>query len=716
MKMDRAERFVLVEPGLVTGQGTIGWHRDYIRPCESFVFAGAFLDPAQKEETMNKRLTRDERPVFPKRAVITGGMPYGNKSLHFGHVGGMFIHADIFARFLRDRIGEENVIFVSGTDCYGSPIMEAYRKLKENGYTGTIQEYVQGNHEKQKKTLEDYKISLNLFGASALGKTGEMHTKVSAEIFETLYKNGYIEKLSTPQFYDEELHTFLNGRQVLGKCPIPGCTSEKAYADECSLGHQYMPSELIRPVSALTGKTPSLKNVTNWYFCLEDCIDMMKERVDALRRGSNTRRFQLDIIDEFLKKPCVYVPRKNMEDQAALETLLPEHETIDEEKKSFVIFIFNSLDDRDEARKTMEKNNVHHTSGKTLVPFRLSGNVDWGVKVPDKDGEKNLTFWVWPESLWAPVSFTRAYLESKGLPEDEWKKWWEDEDAVVYQFIGEDNIYFYSIAEMGIFTGLQVPKGTKPDMEHINLPHIISNRHVLFMDTKASSSSEIKPPMADELLHYYTAEQLRMHFMSLGLSSKSVGFKPQVYMPKEQRTGVDMVLKEGNLLTNVFNRLIRSCFYAVQTNYDGKIPDNAVSPKILDVSRKAVLEYERHMYNHDFHRISYVLDDYIREINKHWVNNVKIADKNQDTELRKQIVADCFYACKVMAVLVHPIAPDGCEMFREYMNLDKRLWSWDYILEPISAYTGDLAQHELKFLEPRVDFFKKHEVQLGSAE
>ncbi len=64
------------------------------------------------------------RPQFPKRAVITAGMPYGNKGLHFGHVGGVFVPADYFARFMRDRIGSENVLFVSGTDCYGSPIME----------------------------------------------------------------------------------------------------------------------------------------------------------------------------------------------------------------------------------------------------------------------------------------------------------------------------------------------------------------------------------------------------------------------------------------------------------------------------------------------------------------------------------------------------------------------------------------------------------------
>lgn len=665
---------------------------------------------------MNERLERGERPVFPKRAVVTGGMPYGNKSLHFGHVGGMFVHADIFARFLRDRIGEENVIFVSGTDCYGSPIKEAYRKLKESGYTGTIEEYVLSNHEKQKKTLQDYKISLDIFGASAFGKTGMMHSRFSAEVFNRLYENGYIEKLSTLQFYDEDTDTFLNGRQVIGKCPIPGCTSEKAYADECSLGHQYMPSELISPISELTGKKPILKAVENWYFCLETFIDVMKKRNDALRRYSNTRRFQLDVIEESLKKPSVYIPRKNMEDQEEIENLFPIHETIDEEKKSFVQFVFENLEARDEAKKVLEQRNVHYTSGKTLVPFRLSGNIDWGVNVPDKEDMANLTFWVWPESLWAPISFTKVYLEERGLPEDEWKKWWNDEDATVYQFIGEDNIYFYAIAEMAMLTALKYSKGEQPDMEKINLPHIISNRHVLFMDTKASSSSEIKPPMADELLEHYTPEQLRMHFMSLGLSSKSVGFKPQVYMPQEARNGIDMVLKEGNLLTNVYNRLIRSCFYAAQKDNNGKIPSNSISQSILDLSEKTVLEYERHMYNHDFHRISYVLDDYIREVNKHWVSGVRDADKNGDTELRKQRVADCFYACKVMAILLHPIAPDGCEMFREYMNMDKSLWNWDKILEPISSYVGDLSEHEMKYLLPRVDFFKKHESQLLAAD
>lgn len=250
-------------------------------------------------------------------------------------------------------------------------------------------------------------------------------------------------------------------------------------------------------------------------------------------------------------------------------------------------------------------------------------------------------------------------------------------------------------------------------METVHLSHIIANRHLLYMDTKASSSSECKPPTADELLNYYTKDQLRMHFMSLGLSSKSVGFKPQVFMKKEDRVGVDMVLKDGNLITNVFNRLIRTCFYAIQNNCDGKIPKGDASEQIRLMAEKTVLDYERYMYNHEFHRISYVLDDFIRGVNKHWVNNVKIADATNNAQFRTQLVIDCFYACKVMAILVHPIAPEGCEMFREYLNLGEELWDWNNIFEPVSFYIADAESHKLKYLEPRVDFFKRHDCQLA---
>jgi methionyl-tRNA synthetase len=663
---------------------------------------------------MKERKT--ERPVFPERAVITAGMPYGNKELHFGHIGGVYVHADTFARFLRDRIGKENVIFVSGTDCYGSPILESYRRVVEDkGYTGSIEDYVRENHEKQKEVLDKFEMSLNLYAASALGRAGDIHKEVSEKVFIKLYEGGYLVKLASPQFYDPELKVLLNGRQVIGKCPIEGCASEKGYADECDLGHQYMPSELIDPKSTLSGKAPELTDVTNWYFKLDEYSDILKEEVNYLRIHTNWRKNILNTIEEFLKAPIIYAKRSQIEGIDNLEEKLPEHTIIDEPKKASISFVFKNLKDRDRAREVFDKLGIRFRTGKTLVPFRLSGNIEWGVEVPEKEGLKDLTFWVWPESLWAPVSFTKAYLESIGKGSEEWKNWWNSKESKVYQFIGEDNIYFYGIAEMAMLMALLgINSDDTVDFENLPLPHLISNNHLLFMDKKASSSSDIKPPMAGELLNYYTAEQLRMHFLSLGLVKKSASFMPQVFMKEEDKQGPDTVLKDGNLLTNVFNRLVRSCFYTAQKYFDGTIPAGEISNSILEESNEAILTYERHMYNHEFHSLTYVLDTYIRNMNKYWAKNMKLADSSDDNTLRRQILIDGFHAVRTIVTLIHPIAPDSCELIKEYLNVNDNLWSWDYIFEPIYNFIEDTSTHKIKYIEPRFDFFKKHESQIIS--
>ncbi len=655
-----------------------------------------------------------ERPVFPKRAVITAGMPYGNKELHFGHIGGVFIHADVFARFLRDRIGKDNVIFISGTDCYGSPILENYRKMiDQTGATISIEDYVMLNHQKQKEALEQYQISLNLYGASALGRSKEIHAKVSEEIFDELYQKGFLQKLSTAQFYDPEHKVLLNGRQVIGQCPIQGCSSDKGYADECSLGHQYMPSELINPKSTLSGRTPELIQVTNWYFRLEDFQLLLSEYTKYLKEETNTRKYQLSAMEEFLKKPVIYIKKSQLERLVSIKEKLPKHTLLDEQNKSSVTVEFETLSDREQAGVLLSDLGIFYRTGKTLVPFRLSGNIEWGVKVPEKEDLNNLTFWVWPESLWAPISFTRTYLESLHKEEEEWKQWWCSKEAKVYQFIGEDNIYFYGLAEMAMFMALQSSKPSISPVEgDLMLPHLIANNHVLFMDRKASSSSELKPPMAKELLDYYTPEQLRMHFLSLGLDTKSVSFMPQVYMKKKE--GQDTVLKEGNLLTNVYNRLVRSCFYTAQRYYSSRIPKGIISENIRSESVKVILAYERHMYNHEFHRVTEVLDTYIRNMNKYWVNNIRNAEMNEDDVLRSQVLIDTLHAVRTVVTLLHPIAPAGCEMIREYLGVGEELWNWKHIFNTLEELTLNNEDHCLKFLEPRVDFFQKHEIQFIS--
>ena len=123
--------------------------------------------------------------------------------------------------------------------------------------------------------------------------------------------------------------------------------------------------------------------------------------------------------------------------------------------------------------------------------------------------------------------------------------------------------------------------------------------------------------MARDLLDYYTPEQLRAHFLGLGLGIRSVSFQPKPLNPKAKESEGDPALKEGNLLTNVLNRLARSCFYTTQKYFDGKMPVGQVSEEVLKESEDTILEYEQLMYKFEFHNVMNLLDSYIRNANKY---------------------------------------------------------------------------------------------------
>ncbi len=651
------------------------------------------------------------RPEFPKRAVVTAGMPYGNKELHFGHVGGMMVFADTYARFLRDRIGKENVIFVTGTDCYGSPIAEGWRKKVESGeFEGSLEDFVSANHDKQAKTLEDYSIAPDLFGASGLGRSKEIHADVTDWFLKSLYKKGQLEKITTMQFFDEKAGVFLNGRQVIGKCPVEGCTSEKGYADECDLGHQYMPENLIDPVSTLTGEKPTMKPVNNWYFKLCDYEELLKGWVAELQKRKDVRPVVWKTVSEFLKPPVIYIKREFEQKYFEIKDQLPEHEYLEEPKKPSFTIEFKKLADCETSCRVLTDNNIRYRTGKKLVPFRLTGNIEWGVPAPDfdNDGDK-LTVWVWPESLWAPISFTQTYLEEQGRDRAEWKDYWCSKQAQVYQFIGQDNIYFYAIAEPAMWMAQQESedKTFDPAEGELQLPVICANHHILFLDKKASSSGSVKPPMADELLDHYTAEQLRMHWLGLGLGQRSVSFMPKPYNPDAKPEDSDPVVKDGLLLSNVYNRMIRTAFYTAQKELDGILPDNAPSEKIMADAKKAVLDYERHMSRFAFHQCTYVLDSYIRNGSKFMAKALKPGEQTED-ELR-QALADIFHIIRTAGILLHPMVPEGTEKLRDYLQLDERIWSWDTVFEPLTFFAQ--SGHKLKFLPPRTDFFTRHPSQ-----
>lgn len=652
----------------------------------------------------NKTVFERPRPTFPKRAVVTGGMPYGNKELHFAHFGGYMVHADTFARFLRDRIGAENVVFVSGTDCYGSPAVESYRKLKAEGKINfdTIEQFVEHNHNVQKQTYLNFEIEHNLFGASALEPAKSVHEEMSHYFINTLYKNGTVSLMGSMQFYDEEHKCLLNGRQVIGKCPIENCQSEKGYADECDLGHQYLPIELIDPISTLSGKKPKLVEVNNWYFNLQNYIPTLQEWSNNIAKDKATRSFMIKEINEFFKAPEIYIKKDQLDKFNELANLLPPFKDITPNPKApSSTFVFEKLTDREKATAILAENGVKFRTGKTLVPFRLTGDIEWGVSCPEIENVKNQTFYVWPESLWAPISFTKTYLLSKGYGKEEWRKFWASEESQVYQFIGEDNLYFYGPAQQALFGAMN---------ENLIKTNIIPSKHVLFLNKKASSSGSFKPPMANDMLNHYTAEQLRMHFLGMNLGNNNVSFMPKAFNPDAKADEVDVVLKEGNLLTNVYNRVLRTLFYTTQAHFNGVVPVGSINPEVTAELKNHILNYERFMAERKFHQVINVVDVLVRNINKYWVKEVNEALENK--EKLADLIATTLEQIRVANILLHPIAPKGTENVADYLGFKDGWNNWDYIFENVYTLFPDKNNHKLKTLKEKEDFFKKHPTQL----
>ncbi len=646
------------------------------------------------------------RPQFPKRAVVTGGMPNGGKHLTFAHVG-LMLRTDTFARFLRDRIGKENVIFVSGTDCYGSPPMEKYRALKEGGKIPenlNLHDFSEKIYHEHKKVFEDAGISFNLYGASAFGDTKAMHEQVSREFVMRLKDVGMVEKQSSYMFYDEKAKVILNGRQVVGKCPVAGCQGEHGYAETCDLGHQYLPQDLIDPISSLTGTKPTLVKIDNLYFKLDECIDLLTDWINEVEKRPDTPSFMVKELKEFLKKPEIYVKR---EYESLVKSLnLPNYKIEGKDTAPSFTMVFEKLKDREKACEIMSAQGVRYRTGKTLTPFRLTGDLEWGVPCPEVCGIKGATFYVWPESLWAPISFTRTYLKNKGFDDNEWKKFWCSDDSEIYQFIGEDNLYFYGPAQQAMWLYMQGknPKLKAPEGQ-LHFTRLVPIKTLLLQGLKAGSSGSIRAPLADEILQYYTSDQYRMHFMGMNLGNNSVAFCPKPFNPDAKPEEQDPVLKEGNLLTNVYNRVLRTLFYSTQKRFNGTLPTKPVSQAVMDECEKALLNYERYMYEKKFHQVVNVVDVFVRNMNKMWANK----PSDMDEEGLKTLTVDTVQMIKAANLMLHPFSPNGTEKVREYMGFDERTFDWNYAFD---EYTKFKTSNTIKFLEEKEDFFKKHPSQL----
>ncbi|APG66092.1 methionine--tRNA ligase [Tenacibaculum todarodis] len=193
----------------------------------------------------------------PKRYTITAALPYTNGPIHIGHLAGVYVPGDIYARYL--RLTDNDVIYICGSDEHGAAIP---MRAKKEGISP--QDIIDKYHGIIKKSFVDFGISFDNYSRTS----AEIHHETASDFFTKLYNDGeFIEEVSA-QLYDAEANQFLADRFVIGTCPK--CGFEESYGDQCeNCGTSHNATDLINPKSAITGNVPTIKETKHWFLPLD---------------------------------------------------------------------------------------------------------------------------------------------------------------------------------------------------------------------------------------------------------------------------------------------------------------------------------------------------------------------------------------------------------------------------------------------------------------
>lgn len=311
-----------------------------------------------------------------KRFLVTSALPYANGPLHIGHLAGAYLSADVYVRF--QRLMGKDIVYICGSDEHGAAI--TIKALKEGVQP---QEIVDKYHEMFKRTFKEMGVSFDMYHRTS----AQLHHETSQEIFNTLYEKGEFVEKETEQYYDEEAGQFLADRYIKGTCPR--CSHPEAYGDQCeNCGSSLSPTELINPISTLSGQKPILRKTVHWYLPLDKYEGWLREWIET-----------------------GYLDGKQLHDPA--------------DWKNHVLGQCKSWLDGG------------------LQPRAMTRDLDWGVDVPHHiKGHEGKKLYVWMD---APIGYISATKQWAIDNNKNWKKYWQDPDTSLIHFVGKDNIVFHCL-------------------------------------------------------------------------------------------------------------------------------------------------------------------------------------------------------------------------------------------------------------------------------
>jgi methionyl-tRNA synthetase len=335
---------------------------------------------------------RERERADTKRILVTSALPYINGVKHLGNLVGSMLPADVYARFQRQRLGAENVLFICATDEHGTPAELAALVVGKS-----VKDYCDHWHAEQKRLYEAFHLSFDYFGRSSSAQ----NRALTQDFAKTLWEMGFIEERVTKQIYSRAEDRFLPDRYVIGTCPH--CGYEQARGDQCENCTRVLdPADLINPRSAISG-SPEIKIRDSKHLFLKQTA------FDAKLRS-------------WIEGKKAEWP--NLVTSIALKWL-------DE-----------GLQDRGITRDL-----------KWGVPVNAHA---WGPNPkgerPDVEGLREKVFYVWfdapIEYIGATWEWADAIAQNQGGDDSAWKRWWKGEAAahVTYvEFMGKDNVPFHTV-------------------------------------------------------------------------------------------------------------------------------------------------------------------------------------------------------------------------------------------------------------------------------
>jgi methionyl-tRNA synthetase len=609
-----------------------------------------FTPPANVKEVL-------ERLNPPKTAVITGGMPYANGPLHLGHLAGAIVPPDIMARFMRMWIGKENVLFVSGNDDHGSTSEVA--AIKSNM---PVREFIDGIHEKQKSTLKRYGTSYDIFSGTSRPDCFPTHAATSQEFITKLWNNGMLEKKTAKQWFDPKLSRFLQDRNVTGKCPNPNCSNESAYSDECEVcGTQYDPSALINPKSSLSDATPVLKDTAHLYLNMwkvsDQLLDWIKSKQNKWRKGVFNEVFET-------VQPAFQFDNTHEPIFKEMRPTLPKHKSRYAPGKKVVVQFENKADFETVLGLFKEKN-IPTQILDGWAHRSITRDVTWGISIPKNlDPEmEGKTLYVWPDSLIAPISFSKVALKQLGRDEKEYERFWKDPGSRIFQFLGQDNVYFYVLMQGAMWFGTQKDIHKQPEAGEFQLSDIYSVFH-LMVDGEKMSKSRGNFYTANELIEEkgFDPDQVRYFLSTLGLAEKPSNFDFGTFQERNK------------FLAGPMNASIEKPISAVHSRFDGKVPQGTLLEKAEKETMKIVQMYLKNMEKAEYITLLGQIENYARLINSFFVQ-YKPHDDRADLKAREDALYSCFYVLKNLMIMLYPFVPQTMDRVRQSLNLPESVFT-----------------------------------------